>query len=53
MRGITERRRQLREILGWTILSTVAALAKLVVWMDARLAHETDGTELAIDEDPR
>ena len=53
MRAPHDTRRQLREIVGWSILSTVATLAKLVVWMDATLAHDAEGGDLELDEDGR
>lgn len=40
-----DRRRQLREMVGWTILSTVMTLSRLVVWMDHRLDRDADGED--------
>jgi hypothetical protein len=33
----TDRRRQVRELVGWGILSTVVTLSRLLVWVDRAL----------------
>jgi hypothetical protein len=37
-----DRRRKVREMVGWSILSTVVTLSRLVVWMDYALDRDAD-----------
>ena len=37
-----DRRRQVREMVGWSILSTVVTLSRLVVWMDHALDRHVE-----------
>jgi hypothetical protein len=42
MEARIDRRRQVREMVGWSILSTVVTLSRLVVWMDHALDRDAD-----------
>ena len=40
MEARTDRRRQVREMVGWGILTTVVRLSRFVVWMDRALDRD-------------
>ena len=40
--ALTERRRHVRELVGWTIISTVVTLARLAVWVDGAIGIEDE-----------
>ena len=42
MQAHTDRRRQVREMIGWSILTTVMTLSRLVVWMDRTLDRDAE-----------
>ena len=41
--GVHETRRRAREILGWSILTTVGTLSRLALWIDAAANRSDDG----------
>jgi len=37
-----ETRRRARELLGWSILTTVVTLSRLAMWIDALTIHDAE-----------